>query len=405
MKRVLYPSFLFLIRRITVCIVALALFVSSSRSQGPGPFTMFGGIDASGVGGYQTFSDATSVVAGLRFQVAQIGTITELHFFNESLVNQTYTVSLWEETSAFTSGTLLQSGTFTGIPSGGGGTWNTVDIPDVRVMPYTTYVVTLHIPNGDYSIINGGVSAGDQVYPSGANPAFTLIGGTGSAIATSGNGTFLSPATTTEFPTTDGTPSLYLLDATIVFDYPLPVTLTNLKATPDAKNVAITWQTQSEQNNKGFEIQRSNNNVDWYNIGFVNGIGNSSGTTNYSFIDKELAPGKYFYRLQQTDIDNRSKLSSTVMATLSGKGKTSLFQNSPNPVRTTTLIRFDLSDAQKVRLSLFDMAGREVQTLVNKVAEQGSHVITVNASALSKQFYIIKLQTETETIIKRMLVQ
>ena len=189
--------------------------------------------------------------------------------------------------------------------------------------------------------------------------------------------------------------------------FALPVTLTDFKAITDNKNVDLTWKTEFEGNNKGFEIQRSNDNSNWYTIGFVNGRGQSSTTQNYTFTDNQLAPGKYFYRLNQVDIDNHARASSIVTATLSGRGKLLLFQNMPNPVRAglTTLIRYDLPDAQKARLSVLDITGREVKVLSDMKGQAGSHLVSFETAGLAKQLYIIRLQTETEVITKKMLIE
>lgn len=400
MNWILYPLKKAILK-FTICFIIFFTTTGIIQAQ---TFNFFGGSTAGAI----TDNDGLGAkVVGLRFTVGQPGNITTLSFFNGSGINQTYTVSLWIETANVPggSGTLLTSGTFTGTPSAVA--WTTVNTPDAHISPGNVYVVSVHAPSGDYGVTAGGLPTSDQGIPvSGPPYALILIGASTSTAATPNNAIYADGVAATGYPGTAESPANNLMvDVSFTTDFPLPVTLTNLKATPENKNVAISWQTQSEQNNKGFEIQRSNNNEDWYSIGFVNGAGNSSSTLNYSFIDKEPAPGKYFYRLQQVDLDNRSKLSSTVSATISGKGKTALFQNSPNPVKSTTLIRFDLPDRQQVRLSVVDMSGREVQTLVNKTADQGSHVITLNAASLSKQLYIIRLQTETEIITKQMLVQ
>jgi Secretion system C-terminal sorting domain len=105
------------------------------------------------------------------------------------------------------------------------------------------------------------------------------------------------------------------------------------------------------------------------------------------------------------DKDGVFKNSPVVTATVSGKGRILLFQNSPNPFRGTATIRFDLPTAQKVRLSILDILGREVKVLTNKQSEAGSHLIPVDATGLSRQLYYIRLQTESGTLTRNMLVE
>ena len=80
----------------------------------------------------------------------------------------------------------------------------------------------------------------------------------------------------------------------------IPVELISFKALTDGKNIQLNWTTASEQNNSGFEVQKKNNSS-WEKIGFVTGSGTTTEYKSYSFVDKELVEGKYFYRLKQID--------------------------------------------------------------------------------------------------------
>ena len=65
------------------------------------------------------------------------------------------------------------------------------------------------------------------------------------------------------------------------------------------------WQTATEVNNYGFEIERKTNDT-WQEIGFVEGHGNSSSPKEYSFTDNKLIGGsKFQYRLKQMDNDGQ----------------------------------------------------------------------------------------------------
>ncbi|MES1226170.1 MAG: hypothetical protein ABUT20_62420, partial [Bacteroidota bacterium] len=146
----------------------------------------------------------------------------------------------------------------------------------------------------------------------------------------------------------------------------LPVTLVNLKATVEnGDDVLLTWQTEMEQNNKGFEVQRSVDGFNWAPIGFVNGAGQSSITLNYKYNDNDLDPALYYYRLKQVDYDSNFQYSNVVTAQISSDGQLALYQNYPNPYVQNTSIKFNLPRAQNARLSVFDVNGREIQVLVN----------------------------------------
>jgi hypothetical protein len=69
-----------------------------------------------------------------------------------------------------------------------------------------------------------------------------------------------------------------------------------------------------------------------------------------------------------------------------------LAQNYPNPFNPSTTIRYELPAASEVRLSVFDMLGREVSVLVNERREAGVHEVRFDASGLSSGVYLYKLQ-------------
>lgn len=91
----------------------------------------------------------------------------------------------------------------------------------------------------------------------------------------------------------------------------LPVTLLEFNAFKQNKSVLLRWKTSSEQNNRGFEIQRSSDGTSFSPIGWVNGANNAASITHYSFTDSVPLTGKNFYRLKQLDFDNHFKISET----------------------------------------------------------------------------------------------
>ena len=92
----------------------------------------------------------------------------------------------------------------------------------------------------------------------------------------------------------------------------LAVKITGFTARKSDKEVVLNWQTATEINNKGFQIQRSADGVHWNTIGFVNGNINSSIQQNYQFNDAAPLSGQSFYRLAQLDVDNNTTFSPIV---------------------------------------------------------------------------------------------
>ncbi|RMF08846.1 MAG: T9SS C-terminal target domain-containing protein [Candidatus Neomarinimicrobiota bacterium] len=79
-----------------------------------------------------------------------------------------------------------------------------------------------------------------------------------------------------------------------------------------------------------------------------------------------------------------------------------LHQNYPNPFNPTTKISFDLFKEGHVKLTVYDVLGREVAVLVDKVLPVGQHVVDFDAHGLSSGMYIYTLQTDHKLVSKRM---
>ena len=81
-----------------------------------------------------------------------------------------------------------------------------------------------------------------------------------------------------------------------------------------------------------------------------------------------------------------------------------LSQNYPNPFNPTTEIGFQISEVSHVTLKVFDMLGREVATLANENLQAGNYSVQFDGKGLSSGVYFYKLQTESFTDTKRMLI-
>ncbi|MGQ9847802.1 MAG: hypothetical protein ACUVQP_09950, partial [Bacteroidales bacterium] len=98
-------------------------------------------------------------------------------------------------------------------------------------------------------------------------------------------------------------------------DKPLPVEYLSFKAFCNNSINTITWQTASENNNLGFNIEKSNDGIEWENIGFVAGNGNTNAVSSYQFNDNSPFIPVTYYRLQQIDFDGQTKYSNIISTT------------------------------------------------------------------------------------------
>jgi hypothetical protein len=193
---------------------------------------------------------------------------------------------------------------------------------------------------------------------------------------------------------------------------PLPVQLTSFSASVASGNVTLNWQTATEVNNYGFEIERakvnnSNGSLPFVKIGFVQGHGSSNSPKKYSFIDNTVSPGnKYSYRLKKVDNDGSTSYSKIIdVQTGVIPNGFILNQNFPNPFNPSTTIEFAFAINTKAELNVFDVLGKKVAELFNNNAEAGRiYEVQFNASNLSSGIYYYKLTGVNKTETKKMLL-
>jgi len=81
-----------------------------------------------------------------------------------------------------------------------------------------------------------------------------------------------------------------------------------------------------------------------------------------------------------------------------------LSQNYPNPFNPTTIIKYELPRQTKVRISVYDILGKEVNVLVDEIKPPGYYKIEFNASEYPSGVYIYQIQTEKFSDAKKMIL-
>jgi hypothetical protein len=189
---------------------------------------------------------------------------------------------------------------------------------------------------------------------------------------------------------------------------PLPVELSTFSALMFKDRVKLIWQTKTETNNYGFEVERSEKpdvkSEIWEKIGFMDGHGNSNSPKDYTFEDNNVIGINYAYRLKQIDNDGNYNYSKIVEVDLSLPINFELSQNYPNPFNPTTHIKFSVPQMGFVKLIIFNLLGEEVTTLVNENREAGIYTVNFNASELNSGLYIYRIEANGNIDSKKMLL-
>jgi hypothetical protein len=191
-------------------------------------------------------------------------------------------------------------------------------------------------------------------------------------------------------------------------DAALPIQLASFTASVVRNNdVEVTWRTVSETNNYGFEIQRKRGDSgEWSKVAFVEGHGTTLAPQSYSYIDRALTFGKYFYRIKQIDLDGKSETFPDIEVTVGViPGAFVLTQNYPNPFNPTTTIEFVVPQSGFVTMKVYNVLGQQVATLFEGNAESGRiNTALFNASNLPSGLYFYTLRSAGKIETKRMIL-
>ncbi|MEM8488403.1 MAG: T9SS type A sorting domain-containing protein [Bacteroidota bacterium] len=186
----------------------------------------------------------------------------------------------------------------------------------------------------------------------------------------------------------------------------LPVELTSFTSLVQDRRAVLHWETASETNNAGFEVQQYVDGA-YTNIGFVAGRGTTTERQRYTFRTRDLASGNHNFRLKQIDFDGTFAYSDAVSANIALVGAAEMQKPYPDPFNPTTQFTMTIAREQDVNIAVYDMLGRHVQTLhQGALSPSEAHQFTFEASNLPSGRYFIRAvgeffnQSQTVTLLK-----
>ncbi len=159
-----------------------------------------------------------------------------------------------------------------------------------------------------------------------------------------------------------------------------PVELNYFSSKTVNNSVILEWQTATEVDNYGFNIEYKVVNKEWTSIGFVAGNGNSNSTKSYSFTHENPPQGKIKYRLKQIDTDGTFFYSNEIEVNIDVPKEFALYQNYPNPFNPSTIITYSIPQTQLITLRVYNILGEEIATLVYGKQNAGFYSIEFNAT-------------------------
>ncbi len=176
----------------------------------------------------------------------------------------------------------------------------------------------------------------------------------------------------------------------------------------ERSSVRIVWKTSHEVDNFGFDVYRSLSKDGEY-IKLNDEIIPGSKDGSYLFVDQDVEVGRtYYYKLINTDARGNQNESSVIAVKVPVPSKFELSQNYPNPFNPVTTIRFQLPKRERVVLTIYNMLGQKIATLIDGQKDPGYYTVEWDGKDSSgieaaTGLYIYRLQSQERSITKRMI--
>lgn len=204
----------------------------------------------------------------------------------------------------------------------------------------------------------------------------------------------------------------------------LPVTLSNFTANFINNQTYLSWTTQSENENMGWNIYRSKQDdqstFSQINPEMISGAGTVTEPTNYNYADvTPVEAGEtYCYFLETISLSGQTELFEPIMLTIPQDQQppvpqtefiTELYNNYPNPFNPETVINFSLKEDEHAEVIIFNSRGQKVRTLVNEQLPADHYAIVWNGTddagnPVASGVYFCRMVTSSFCRSKKMLL-
>ena len=174
----------------------------------------------------------------------------------------------------------------------------------------------------------------------------------------------------------------------------LPVELVSFHGEIISKEIQLHWQTASEINNRGFDIEKSIDGKNWEVLDFVEGNGTTTALSNYYYTDEQPSLGLNYYRLKQIDFDEKYTYSDIISVDFA-TGISPQIQLYPNPVQN----ELNIVNGQGI-VTIYNSLGQMV-----KQFHSIDNILTINIENWTKGQCYLQVTTSDGTIITKPFVK
>ncbi|MCC6724822.1 MAG: T9SS type A sorting domain-containing protein [Saprospiraceae bacterium] len=173
----------------------------------------------------------------------------------------------------------------------------------------------------------------------------------------------------------------------------LPVELVDFQVIVKERMPVLFWETASEVDNAGFQVQSSQDGRVWKNLAFIKGNGNATTAHIYSYTDHSAQAGVNYYRLMQTDFSGQTTASPVRSANLE-VGKLNLIAF-PNPAISGHSMTLSVNQAWET-ITVMDVYGRLVRRFVSDENAQAAVLL----EALENGIYYVSVVSSKSSCVR-----
>ena len=177
---------------------------------------------------------------------------------------------------------------------------------------------------------------------------------------------------------------------------PLPVSLSYFKSKCDNKNLILEWATESELNNKQFDLYFSKDAINWQHLTSVKSQGDASFTQKYQYVNPK--DEGFYYKLEQTDYESTAESLQIIKSNCANDSEKNRILLYPNPVENELFIQNYIDNL--LQIEIYDLNSRLVLSFKTDKLKD-----SINLSELSKGAYLVKIRSQNDIFWNKIIKQ
>jgi hypothetical protein len=178
----------------------------------------------------------------------------------------------------------------------------------------------------------------------------------------------------------------------------LPVSLLSFTGEKNNNTNRLNWTVANELNVSAYDVERSENGIDFQKVGSVQ----ADGSTSYNYNDVLATPRSYYYRLKSVDISGSFEYSKVIFL---ARNSNTRFEVLGNPFTNSINIRINVAQSSKSNFELYDASGKLLRKEQKNLPAGQSMIQISNLSALPAGTYYLEAVVNGEKWKQRLLKQ